>query len=197
MIRKPTWILLILLALTIGAFFFFKDRPKGSGKPTETTQPITYLITDADGTLQSLQMTDPEGNKVRMQRDMSSKWIMTSPRTAEADQSQAGAAQIQIGALRIVAKLETPPDPNATQLANPVAIIETSFSTGKQHTLEVGGLTPTSNGYYVKFDGGKVYVVSQSAIEALLNFLKTPPYPATPTPEISETPSTEIPSPTP
>ncbi len=57
-----------------------------------------------------------------------------------------------------------------------------TFVSGVSHKIEVGNLTPTSSGYYVRFDGGKIYVIEQSGIDALLNLLTTPPFPATATP---------------
>ena len=55
-------------------------------------------------------------------------------------------------------------------------------------------MTPTSSGYYVRFDGGKIYVIEQSGIDALLNLLTAPPFPATATPvATAETTSTPTP----
>jgi hypothetical protein len=189
LIRRPTWVLLGVMVLVVGAFFVLKKYPLKTGEPTPTATAVAYLITQAEGNLQSLQITDAQGNRVRMQRDPSGKWILTAPRNGEADQSEAGAAQIQVGALRIIAALDTPPDPSATLLAKPSATIEVTFDTGREHKIEVGGPTPTSSGYYVRLDGSKIYVVSQNGIDALMNLLKSPPYPATPTPAVTDTPS--------
>lgn len=197
MIRRSTWVLLGVLVLVVGAFFLVKKYPLKSGEPTPTATAVAYLITQAEGNLQSLQIVDAQGSKVRMQRDPSGKWILTAPRNGEADQSEAGAAQIQVGALRILAALETPPDPAATLLSKPSAVIDTTFDTGREHRIEVGGPSPTGNGYYVRLDGSKVYVVSQNGIDALMNLLKSPPYPATPTPAVTDTPAPETATATP
>ncbi len=197
MVRRSTWILLAILVLVVGAYFFTKNRPFKTGEPTPTAQGNSYLITSADGTLQSLQIADSEGNKVRIQRDLSKKWVITAPTPAEADQGAAGAAETQVGALLIVATLDTPPDAAATGLATPADTIDLAFDSGIQHKLEVGSLTPTSSGYYVRFDGNKVYVISKNGIDSLLNLLKSPPYPPTPTPEFTNTPVPETASPTP
>ena len=62
------------------------------------------------------------------------------------------------------------------------------FVSGSTHKIEVGNLTPTSSGYYVRFDGGKIYVIAQSGIDALLNLLTSPPFPATATPVATPVP---------
>jgi hypothetical protein len=197
MIKRPTWILLAVLALVVGSYFILKNRPLKPSQSTPTTQGNTYLFTSTDGALQSLQITDAQGNKVRMQRDPNKIWVITSPTNAEADQGLATAAETQIGALRIVTAFDTSPDLSAIQLATPADIIEVVFDSGVQHKLEVGGLTPTSSGYYVRFDASKVYVISNDGIEAILNLLKSPPYPPTATPPPSDTPSAETAAPTP
>jgi len=197
MIKRSTWIVLAVLVLAVGAYFGIKNSPKKAGAATPTSQGNTYLITPADGTLQSIQITDDKGNQFRMQRDLSKKWVITAPHNGEADAGPAGAAETQVGALRIVTTLDTPPDPGATGLAAPVDTISLAFDSGKQHKIEVGGSTPTKSGYYVRFDGSRVYVISQDGIDSLLKLLTSPPYPPTPTPEVTDTPLAGSSTPTP
>jgi hypothetical protein len=193
MIKKSTWILLIILALVVGGYFVIQKHPFSTNQEIPTPTATSFLITQADGVLQSLQITDPNGDKVQMQQDLSKNWVITSPTQAVADQGLAGAAETQVGALRIVSILDTPPPPNAIGLVTPSFTINLGFSGGSTHKIEVGDLTPTSSGYYVRFDGGKIYVISQSGIDALTKLVSAPPYPATatpiPTPESSSTPT--------
>ena len=106
-----------------------------------------------------------------------------------------------MGALRIMTLLETSPEPSVVGLDVPSSTLELGFVSGKSHKIEVGNVSPTGSGYYVRFDGGKIYVISQSGIDALLKLLTAPPFPATetpsPTPESVSTPTPEIPTPTP
>lgn len=197
MIKRPTWILLAVLVLMVGAYFVIKNRPPKTGQATPTALGNTFLITSADGTLQSLQITDTQGNKVRILRDLNKTWVITAPTSAVADQSLVSAAETQVGALRIVTTLDAPPDLGAMQLTKPAELIDLAFASGREHKLEVGGLTPTSSGYYVRFDGSKLYVISKDGIDALLNLLKAPPYVPTATAEVTETPGAETITPSP
>jgi hypothetical protein len=193
MIKRSTWILLALLVLAIGAYFLFKKFPSQSSQATPTAITDNFLITKTDGVLQSLQITNNQGQTFRMQRDPSKVWVITSPSTGVADQGPASAAETQVGALRIVSSLDIPTDLGSFQLAAPVNIIELTFDNGTQHKIEVGSLTPTTSGYYVRFDTQKIYVVSQDGIDSLLNLLKSPPFPPTATPVDTDTP-TETPA---
>jgi hypothetical protein len=71
--------------------------------------------------------------------------------------------------------------------------MELGFVNGTSHKIEVGNLSPTGSGYYVRFDGEKIYVIEKSGIDAILNLLTAPPFPATatpvPTPETTITPT--------
>jgi hypothetical protein len=189
MVKRPTIILLVVLALVVGAYFVIKNHPFNASGASPTATGSSYLITSADGVLQSLRIDDNQGHTVMMQRDPSKVWVVVKPTPGEADQSLAGAAETQVGALLIVTTLETMPDLSTMGLDSPADTIQLTFDSGIQHKLEVGGLTPTGSGYYVRFDGGQIYVISQSGIDSLLNLLTAPPYPATATPVFTETPA--------
>ena len=90
---------------------------------------------------------------------------------------------------------------NTLGLAVPAYTIDLGFVNGTTHKIEVGVLTPTSSGYYVRFDGGKIYVIEKSGIDSLVNLLTSPPFPATATPvptsDTTVTPIPEVAPPTP
>jgi hypothetical protein len=83
----------------------------------------------------------------------------------------------------------------------PAYTLELGFISGKSHKIEIGNITPTNSGYYIRYDDGEIYVISQTGIDALVNLLIAPPYPATETPaptlEITSASMPEVASPTP
>jgi hypothetical protein len=201
MIKRPTWILLLLLVLAVGAYFFIENKPSKINASTPTATAGSFLITQAQGVLQSLHIVDNKGDNFQMQRDLSKAWVVTAPSSGPADQGLAGAAETQVGALSIVNTLNVPPTLSDIGLAVPADTIDLVFVNGTSHKMEIGNLTPTSSGYYVRFDGGKIYVIEKSGIDSLLNLLTNPPFPPTPTPpptsETDGTPVSGISSPTP
>lgn len=201
MVKRPTWILLATLAVVVVTYFVIKRHPINTPQTSPTVTATTFLVTQADGVLQSLHIFDEKGNSVRMQRDLKKTWVITAPSSGVADQGLAGAAETQVGALRIVTILETPPNPSAIGLANPLYTMELGFVSSANHKIEIGNMTPTGSGYYVRYDGGRIYVIEQSGIDALLKLLEAPPFPATATPVATvpstNTPISEVASPTP
>ena len=197
MIKRPTWILLVILALVIVAYFVIKSRSQAtSSEATPTALGNSFLVTQTDGTLQILRISDKQNHLFQMQRDTSGAWAVTLPTFGVADLALAGAAETQIGALRIVTTLDNSLNLAGAGLDSPAYTIELTFSSGLKHVIQVGSLTPTSSGYYVRFDAESLYVVSQSGIDALLNLLTAPPFPATSTPaptiEQTATPTVEV-----
>lgn len=183
MIKRPTWILLVILALVLVAYFVIKSRNLATSTgQTPTALGSNFLMTQADGTLQSLRIYDKQNHIVQMQRDTSGTWIVTLPTPGAADQSLAGAAETQVGALRIVTILDNQLNLGDAGLDLPAYTIELTFVSGLQHVIQVGTLTPTNSGYYVRYDAGNLYVVSQSGIDALVNLLNAPPFASTETP---------------
>jgi hypothetical protein len=183
MIKRPTFILLVILALVVIAYFAMKGR--GLATPASYTPSATlnsFLITPSDGTLQLLRISNANNNVFQMQRDTGGTWVVTQPTTGPADQALAGAAETQVGALRIVTSLDNSLNLSDAGLSTPADIIELTFSNNLKHVVQIGSLTPTGSGYYVRFDGGNLFVVSQAGIDALLKMLTTPPFPATQTP---------------
>jgi hypothetical protein len=193
MIKRSTWILLAILALVVGAYFLIKNQPAKGKTLTPTATGSSFLITQAQGVLQSLSISDNKGNKFQMQRDLSKSWVITAPSSGVADQGLASAAETQVGAIRILTQLQTPPDLSVVGLAGPAYTMQLGFVNGSSHKIDVGIISPTGSGYYVRFDGGKIYVIEKSGIDAILNLLTSPPFPATatpvPTPETTITPT--------
>jgi hypothetical protein len=193
MIKRSTWILLVILALVVGAYFLIKNQPAKGKTLTPTATGSSFLITQAQGVLQSLSISDNKGNKFQMQRDLSKSWVITAPSSGVADQGLASAAETQVGALSILTQLQTPPDLSVVGLAGPAYTMQLGFVNGSSHKIDVGIISPTGSGYYVRFDGGKIYVIEKSGIDAILNLLTSPPFPATatpvPTPETTITPT--------
>jgi len=186
--------MLAILALAVGAYFLIKNQPSKVKTATPTATGGSYLVTQANGVLQSLRISDSKGNNFQMQRDLSKSWVIIAPTSGAADQGLAGAAETQVGALSIVTRLTNPPDLSAVGLTVPAYTLELGFVNGTSHKIEVGNLTPTSSGYYIRFDGRTIFVIEKSGIDAILNLLTAPPFPATAT-AVATPETTSIPTP--
>ncbi|MFH2102703.1 MAG: DUF4340 domain-containing protein [Chloroflexota bacterium] len=174
MIKRQTWLLLILLVVVIGIFFILRGRPTTSTEPTPTALGYNFLVTE-NSFLASLRMYDPEYHFLLLERGEDAIWTVTLPHPGDADQALAEAAATQALSIRIVTMLETAPSLDTLGLNPPAFTIILTFVNGREYTIEIGSLTPTSSGYYARRSDGQIFVISTS-IDALLGLLENPPY---------------------
>jgi hypothetical protein len=189
--RAGTWIsILMLVALVELAFYLNTEKGKTGAEDATPTLETAYIITEADGVVSGIEVKPLEGETVKIARNAENAWAVILPIEAEADQGMAEAAATQLTALPISSQIEDGKSPDIFGLDNPAYVITVEFKDGKKRTLEVGDVTPTNSGYYVRVDKAKMMITDLGGVDALLQLGFFPPYLNTPTPP------TEMPAPT-
>jgi hypothetical protein len=184
MIRGSTIVYIVLLLLLVGAYYYLNNREQPADIEL-TVEPGTevaeaFLFAAEEGAPTSIRIESKAGETVEVARGADNAWAVTQPVKAQADQAAAEAAASQVTTMRI---LDTVPaiDPTIIGLEDPEYVLTMTFTTGGERTVDVGVITPTESGYYVR-DGKTVFIVSRSAIDSLLGLLTNPPYLETPIP---------------
>ena len=199
MIRRNTWILIVLFVVLVGAAFYLQNqKAKQAASATPTSSSAFVFNTAIDGNPTDIKIESSIGGTVEVARDSSGSWIVKSPVAMGADQAGAEAAATQIGALKILGDFQLGPD--VVGLDKPSYTITVVFSSGKTHTLLVGSVNPIQTGYYTQLDGGKTQVVDKPGLDSLLGIVTNPPYAQTLTPTVTPTafvPPTETSTPAP
>ena len=194
--RTGTWIAVIVLIAIIAAAVYMNRQAEEKANATETPAPEETFIFAEDSLVTSIEVKPDQGDTVKIERNEEKAWVLSLPDEAEADQGAAEAAASQVTALGIITEVDNVKDPSDFGFDVPVYTITVTFEDGKSSILEVGDTTPSESGYYVRVDGGKVYVVSMNGIDALASLTFAPPYLSTPTPVPTAT-STPLPTETP
>ena len=209
MIRRSTVVYIVLLLALAGAYYYLNNRNKTADieVTAEATSEVAqaYLFTAEDGTPSSIRIESKTGDTVEVARGADNAWAVIQPMEAKADQAAVEAAATQITTISI---LDTVPDidPKIVGLETPEGVLTVKFTNGGERTVDIGVITPTESGYYVRNTEGKVVIVSKSAIDSLLGMLIAPPYLETLTPSpvlpaetltplpTSQTPEADMPS---
>ena len=198
MIRRSTVVYIVLLLALAGVYYYLNNRNKTADIEV-TAEPDAvatqaYLFTAANGTPSSLRIQSKAGQTVEVTRGADNAWTLIKPIEAKADQGAAEAAATQITTMSI---LDTVPeiDPKIVGLETPEYVLTVKFTNGVERMVDIGVITPTESGYYVRNADGQVIIVSRSAIDSLLGLLDNPPYAETLTP--SPLPPTEALTPVP
>lgn len=192
--RAGTWVMILLLVVLGGAAIYINQQPeKTEDAEFSPAAELSFLFED-ERVVTSIEIRPAVGETVRMERDVENLWVLTLPFEIEADPSLVEAVASQINALSIVSEVDA--DPKDLGLETPQYVITIRFEDGATSALEVGDLTPTYSGYYVRVDKSRIVIVAPSGIDSLVNFAIFPPYLNTPTPTATATlPPTETPVP--
>ncbi|MBN2114924.1 MAG: DUF4340 domain-containing protein [Anaerolineales bacterium] len=198
MIRRSTVVYIILLLALVGAYYYLNNRAQPAdvelSVTAEPTVEVTYLFPADKGTPSGIRVESKSGDAVEVVRDAENAWMLTQPIEVAADSASAEAAASQVTTIRV---LDSEPgvDPEIVGLEVPEHVLTIKFTSGAERTVDVGVITPSESGYYVRDASGRVVIVSRSAIDFLLGLLENPPYLETLTP--SPVPATETSTPLP
>ena len=184
MIRRSTVVYIVLLLVLVGAYYYLNNREQPAEieltlEPGSEVSVEEFLFTAGEGTPTGIRIESKSGETVEVRRGEDNAWTLTQPVEAQADQAAAEAAASQVTAMPV---LDTVPDvdPGIVGLEDPEYHLTINFTNGGERSVDVGVITPTESGYYVR-DADKIVIVSRSAVDPLLGLLTSPPYMETPT----------------
>jgi hypothetical protein len=191
--RRPTLVTFLLFVVLAGTYIYLNNRPVADEitlTPEPTTE-IAYLFSAEDGTPLSIRIESKAGEVVEAARNAENTWVLILPEKAAADPASTEAAASQVTTMRILDRLPNIA-PQAVGLDFPEYILTVKFTSGMERIIQIGVVTPTESGYYVRGEDGAIVIASRSAIDALLEMLRNPPYLETPTP-LPSTPEADTP----
>lgn len=174
MIRRPTWILLAVFIGFLGAAWYWQkyQGKKVEAEPSPTPQT---LLPDLNiSTIREIKIDDSKGKQLFLQNISTGIWIMTQPERQAVDVEALTTKIQQLTYLTALSTLKTPPPDDQIGLVTPAFVITLTNQDGKVTVLNIGALTPTQDGYYIRLDS-KTYVVSKTDIDAVTDMLANPP----------------------
>ncbi len=188
MISKNTKILLgVFAVLLLGTLFYQRTQQGREGDAGEdlgfpTSPPAVRLFEFTVEDIRSLTISDPEGNLVRIAQT-DGVWTMVIPPTQldEAQTFQLQSAASQLANWQTLAPLDPISDLEAVGLFNPAYRITVELVSGEEVRVDIGNVTATGSGYYVRVSGGLPQLVNKAAVDNVLNLLLNPPVPPTAT----------------
>ena len=157
-------ILLVVLALLVGAYMIFKDR-KLTDEPAIDSEAIKLFDLDSDK-IKKLTLKNSDGEFVFVKEIVKQdggelkKWMVSSPAGFNMNEDSVRSVAINISYLSAEKVIEEEAaDLSMYGLDKPV-ILTAELDDGTVKVLEIGSDTPTKSGYYVKLGGSnKVYTI--------------------------------------
>ena len=194
MIRRTTWVLLIVLVVLIGAAWYILGTKPAPVTTTATITPTPSKLLGSSvtsNTIKGLEYKNKSGMVVSIQRQINT-WLVTEPANSTLTQGNITEIITQLLDLNIQMTLDTPPLSDAIGLTSPAFTM--TITTDTDYVITIGDVTPTGTGYYIQVNQDKPVIVNKPGIDRINELFTSAQN--TPTPIISTTPA-EIITPTP
>ena len=174
MIRRSTWILLVLFAVSLAGAWLWQrsEEQKAEQEPTPTARAMLLELDTPQ--IRDIKIENAQGARLYLRRIGGGSWIMTEPERQNLDSQIMAGKLDQIVLMSALNTLTDPPGAAQIGLEPPAYIITVTDEDGRDHKLEVGAVTPTQSGYYLRMNG-VVYVVSNINIDELVGMMANPP----------------------
>jgi len=191
MVRRSTWIVLVVFLLLVGFAFIFQRYQTNKSVVTATATPTTppvYLYNLGDAKVDEIKVADNTGKNIDLVKNTdTSKWEIKGVPADQADSSQIETVSSELLSLKVEDTLTDTLPLASIGLETPAYTITLKTSTGELLTTFVGMQTAIKTGYYVQDEAGHVLIVNNSGLNELLNLLETPPLLPTATPATTPT----------
>jgi hypothetical protein len=173
MIRKQTWILLIIFVILAAAVFYFQKNPTtGINQPTPgPTAHLKMVEGWTTGEITRMEFQDELGNTTQLQQDAQGNWVL-QPAGKPVSLGKVEELRTQILDATALSILDSNASLEPVGLSKPAVTIILSSSQSRQAVIHIGNLTPTSSGYYVKVNDQPPAVISRFAVESFLSLMK-------------------------
>ena len=189
MVRRSTWILLVILAILVGFTWLFQRYQADKTDNTATATPTIALVNIYDligKQVNQVDLSDSTGDKVVFNRNAESgQWSITNIPVEPVDSFQIESNLVQLFAISAQETLTQTPPLESIGLVTPAYSISMMTANGETINTYVGSITPIGSGYYLRVGSGPIIVVDKHVMEDVLNMLINPPLVAIPTPEIT------------
>jgi hypothetical protein len=175
MIKKPTWILLIIFLLALGSAVFLDKNP-GITAGLHTSTPTLYpnlLSGFSSASASSIEFTPTQGEHILIEKKADNSWEIKG---LEKTASQGKIEQLltNISDLKIFAVMASGLKLDEVGLSQNPALLKIEYISGQGKLIKIGKLTQTDSGYYAQVDDGPILVISKFGLTSVLDMLNPP-----------------------
>jgi hypothetical protein len=187
MVRRSTWILLVILAVLVGFTWFFQKYQVNKADNTATVTPTAskanlYEIDSSQAS--EIAISDSSGGQIGLYRNpVTSDWAVSDVPVEQSDSFQIESIIAQLFSLQVQESLPQTPPLESVGLVSPAYTITIIEPDDSQQVTYVGSPTAIGSGYYVRVDDGQVVIVDKVVMDNVIKMISNPPILATPTPE--------------
>jgi Domain of unknown function (DUF4340) len=182
---RSTAILIAVLAVLGAGVYFLEYRP--NPEPSGLDPKLQIWKLDKD-TVQRVVARSSEGEQI-MEKRADGLWYLM-PQDVRADYWRISGTLVRLSNMRGSRRLkESNTDWAPYSLADPRTALTLRDGAGVDHTLLIGGKSPTEDGYYARQpDDNTLWLVGSFNVEDIERFVKEPAFEPTPVPSTPTAP---------
>ncbi len=174
MIRRPTFILLIVFVVVVGVAVFLTKTPTGIGlmqteTPTPTVLPKLLSGWPVDQAVK-IDVQSRENGKFQLERPSEGGWAVVGL----AQPTDTGKVEQLLSSITALDAIDTMPAstaPEAVGLDQPAYTLTFTSSGGDREVVQIGNATPTGSGYYVRVGQGDIVLARKSSLDEAIGLL--------------------------
>ena len=175
MIRRSTWIILVIFILLLLTVLFWQRGQQNQQEQITPTPATSYLFDLAGKSITGIAISDPQGKTVSAIKSSDGTWTLEEPAGEPADSERIDSIVGITSGLQVISTLFKVGDMETLGL-NPASYqIDINLNDGTRLHAFVGGLTPTQSGYNVFIEGQPLKIVERYSLEEVLSILTNPP----------------------
>lgn len=178
MIRRSTWILLLIFVVILTVTVYIQTREDGSGvemTPTSEADLPFVLIPEGEEII-GLWIMNDSGGVVELNRlNINNGWTLENHDNGLVDNDRIISTLSRLESVTIKAEMEDDTPLDVIGLASPAYTITLKISQGNQINIHIGDVTITEDSYYSQINPGPALVVTKSGLDGVINFLEDPP----------------------
>jgi hypothetical protein len=183
MVKKSTWVVIIIFAVLVVALLLVEKYPVGplKGTPTPTQQPA---LLDSSLKTQISSIKIQAGTESFSLEKAGDTWVFSNDRSLTIMQSAANEMVDVLFSLDTKSVVDPTTPMETLGLVEPSIVFTIIMQDGTDQKVTIGGVTPTSSGYFAQINQDSPIVISTYAVESLNRFINPVGLMAeTPTPE--------------
>lgn len=186
MIRRSTLVVFVLFVIALAALLVLQRAPNSPLKPASTPLPTgmpNMILGWKSADVSVLTGKSVDGKEKRLTRNSDGSWAYGAL-TIEGGKVEQLLSELL--AARIVAQMPSDLSLKDMLLEAPTQVMTLQSSDGRSLNVQIGSITPTQSGYYVRVDNNQAVVVGKSSLDAVLQLFD----------EVGQPTPTPIPTPT-
>jgi hypothetical protein len=163
MIKKSTWIMLVIFLVAVGFTYYFQNSPTPVVNPTPLPTLLPKLVSGwVSSDIIQIDVQKSDNKFFSIQRDSTGQWELANLDTRPLDQGKVEELISTIMATTVQTSLKQGQEMDMLGLMNPAIIIKMKNTKGEGLNINVGNATPTDSGYYVQINQDLPVVIGKT-----------------------------------